>query len=297
MFLVKGTILMTWKIGNVSITPVIEIDIVVDPSFSLPDATPENLAPDFDWLKPHFVDQDGKLKFRVQALLVESCGQKIIIDTCVGNDKKRSEPAFNQLNGPFIEDIAQVGFNREAVDLVVCTHLHYDHVGWNTMKVNGKWIPTFPNARYLIAQPEFEYFSQVKDRSAIETLGDSVTPIFEAELVDLVDCYHQITPEIQLMPTPGHTPGHCSVVISSCGQQAIITGDILHHPCQCAHPEWECVADTFTEQAQTTRRDFLKLVSDTDILVIGTHWTAFQPVSIIKHKTAWKVLMLGGTEK
>ena len=280
---------MTWKIGNVSITPVIELDLSVDASFILPDATPENLAPDFDWLQPHFVREDGQLKFRVQALLVESCGQKIIIDTCVGNDKQRTTPEFNQLNGPFIEDIAKSGFKREEVDIVVCTHLHYDHVGWNTMKVNGKWIPTFPNARYLIAQPEFEHWRNDKEGSFTQTFGDSVAPVFEAGLVDLVDCNYQITPELRLIPTPDHTPGHCSMVISSQGQEAMITGDIMHHPCQCAHPEWECVADTSHEQAQITRREFLERVGDTDMLVIGTHWSAPKPVSVTKYKTAWKV--------
>ncbi len=280
---------MAWKIGDVSITPVIELDLSVDASFILPDATPENLAPDFDWLKPHFVDEDGKLKFRVQALLVESCGHKIIIDTCVGNDKKRTTPEFNQLNRPFLDDIAKSGFEREAIDIVVCTHLHYDHVGWNTMKVNGKWIPTFPNARYLITQPEFAHLSNEKDESSVQTFGDSVAPIFEAGLVELVDCNHQITPELQLIPTPGHTPGHCSLAISSRGQKAMITGDVMHHPCQCIHPEWECNADTFPQQAEITRKNFLERVGDNNTLVIGTHWSAPTPVHIIKHKSAWKV--------
>ncbi|EDX77348.1 metallo-beta-lactamase superfamily, putative [Coleofasciculus chthonoplastes PCC 7420] len=280
---------MNWKIGNVSITPVIELDLSVDESFSLPDATPENLAPDFDWLQPHFVEPDGKLKFRVQALLVESSGHKIIIDTCVGNDKQRSEPVFNQLNQPFIEDIAKSGFQREQVDIVVCTHLHYDHIGWNTMNVNGEWIPTFPNARYLITQPEFDYCRNQKDDFWAKAFGDSVAPIFAAGLVDLVDSNYQITPELQLIPTPGHTPGHSSVAISSQGQNVMITGDIMHHPCQCMHPEWECVADTFPQQAETTRREFLNHVSDTDILVIGTHWSAAKPVRIRQYKTAWKV--------
>ena len=171
---------MTWKIGNVSITSVIELDLWVDDSFVLPDATPENLAPDYDWLQPHFVNEEGLIKFRTQALLVESGGQKIIIDTCVGNDKQRSEPVFNQLNGPFIEDIAKAGFNRQEVDIVVCTHLHYDHVGWNTMKVNGKWIPTFPNARYLITQPEFDHCRAQEDDFWTKTFGDSVAPVFAA---------------------------------------------------------------------------------------------------------------------
>jgi len=280
---------MAWKIGDVSITPVIELDLSVDASFILPNATPENLAPDFDWLKPHFVDEDGKLIFRVQALLVESCGHKIIVDTCVGNDKKRTTPEWSELNGPFLENIAKSGFKREQVDLVICTHLHVDHVGWNTMKVNGKWIPTFPNARYLITQLEFEHWSNEKDESYAQIFGDSVAPVFEAGLVELVDSNYQITPELQLMPTPGHTPGHCSLAIASRGEKAIITGDIMHHPCQSAHPEWECVADTFPQLAEITRREFLDCCSGSDTLVIGTHWSAPTPVYIIKHKSAWKV--------
>ncbi|MGB3508887.1 MAG: MBL fold metallo-hydrolase [Microcoleaceae cyanobacterium] len=282
---------MSWKIGDVAITPIIELDLSVEASFTLPEATPENLAPDFDWLQPHFVDPDGKLKFRVQALLVESCGHKIIIDTCVGNEKERTTPEFNQLDGPFLDEIAKSGFDRGEVDIVVCTHLHYDHVGWNTMKVDGKWIPTFPNARYQIARPEFEYCRNQKEGSWAQTFGDSVAPVFEAGLVDLVECDYQITPELQLFPTPGHTPGHCSVAISSRGQEALITGDVMHHPCQCAHPEWECVADTFPHQAEMTRRQFLERVGDRSILAIGTHWSAPHPVRIVKHKTGWKVVM------
>lgn len=282
---------MTWKIGKVSITSVIELDLWVDETFILPDATPENLAPDYDWLNPHFVNKEGLIKFRTQAFLVESSGYNIIIDTCVGNDKQRSEPAYNQLDGPFLDDIAQAGFDRHKVDIVVCTHLHYDHVGWNTMKVNGQWVPTFPNARYLITQTEFDHCRAQDSDFWTITFGDSVAPIFDAGLVDLVDGNYQITPELRLFPTPGHTPGHCSVAISSEGQEAMITGDIMHHPCQCAHPDWASVADDSVQQAEDTRREFLNYVGDTDITVIGTHWSAPRPVRVRSHKSAWKVIV------
>ncbi|AFY40090.1 beta-lactamase [[Leptolyngbya] sp. PCC 7376] len=280
---------MNWNIGDVLVKSVIELDISVDPDFSLPDATAKNLSSDFDWLKPYFVDQDGRLKFRVQALLIESYGQKIIIDTCIGNDKKRAEPAFNELNGFFLEDITKAGFSRHDVNIVVCTHLHYDHVGWNTMKVHGEWIPTFPNARYLMAESEVKYCKEQEDDFWVKTFGDSVAPVFKAGLVDLVDCNYQITPEIRLFHTPGHTPGHCSVAITSQGKNAVITGDVMHHPCQCAHPDWLCTADTSPEQAEATRRAFLEKVSEQNILVIGTHWSAPKPVKISKHNMAWKV--------
>ena len=196
------------KIGDVSITPIIEIDYPVPASFLLPDATPENLAPDLDWLEPHFVTPGGeRLKMIVQAFLVESKGLKIVVDTCVGNDKKRALPAWNELDGPFLQEIRDAGFPREQVDLVVCTHLHIDHVGWNTMKVDGEWVPTFPNARYVMARPEFEYWRDEGEANWGDVFGDSVAPVFEAGLVDLVSCSHQINPELRFFPTPGHNPG------------------------------------------------------------------------------------------
>ena len=199
---------MGTKIGDVSITPIIEIDYPVPASFLLPDATPENLAPDLDWLEPHFVTPRGeRLKMIIQAFLVESRGLKIVVDTCVGNDKKRALPAWNELDGPFLQEIRDAGFPREQVDLVVCTHLHIDHVGWNTMKVDGQWVPTFPNARYIMARPEFDYWKDAGEGNWGDVFGDSVAPVFEAGLVDLVDCDHQINPELQFFPTPGHTPG------------------------------------------------------------------------------------------
>ncbi|MCY3964752.1 MAG: MBL fold metallo-hydrolase [Acidobacteria bacterium] len=277
------------KIGDVSITPIIEIDYPVPASFLLPDATPENLAPDLDWLEPHFVTPNGeRLKMIIQAFLVESRGLKIVVDTCVGNDKKRALPAWNELDGPFLQEIRDAGFPREQVDLVVCTHLHIDHVGWNTMKVDGEWVPTFPNARYVMARPEFEYWRDEGEVNWGDVFGDSVAPVFEAGLVDLVDCDHEINPELQFFPTPGHTPGHCSIAVSSGSEEGVISGDVMHHPCQCAHPEWCSIADVDRDAAVAARRGFCERFSDTGITVVGTHWAAPTAVLLTAYGDVWK---------
>ena len=155
----------------------------------------------------------------------------------------------------------------------MCTHLHVDHVGWNTRLVEGVWVPTFPNARYLVAAEEFHYWQQAgPDERGDDIFGDSVAPVMEAGLMDLVEADHQVAPEVRLMPTPGHSPGHVSVHITSQGQRAVITGDCIHHPCQIEKTDWASTAD-FDQQASTeTRQKFLAEFSDSPVLIIGTHF-------------------------
>lgn len=209
-----------WKIGDVTVTRVVELEVTGGTRFILPDATKEAVR-GIDWLHPHFIDADGRLVMSIHALIVESQGRRIMVDTCLGNDKQRAIPGWNMRNGPFLDDIAAAGHPREAIDTVLCTHLHVDHVGWNTMKVDGRWVPTFPNARYLMGRTEYAHWS-AQDPAAQrdDVFGDSVKPVFDADLVDLVDSDHRITDEVRLEPTPGHTPGHVSVRITSQGADA-----------------------------------------------------------------------------
>jgi glyoxylase-like metal-dependent hydrolase (beta-lactamase superfamily II) len=224
------------------------------------------------WLQPHFADADGRLIMSIHALLVETPEKKIIVDTCIGNDKKRSIPAWTNLQLPFLEDLQKAGYDRMDIDTVLCTHLHVDHVGWNTMLVNDEWIPTFPNARYLMGNTEFNYWIEQEGTDYGDVIGDSVKPVFEAGLVDLVELDHQVCEEIYLEPTLGHTPGHVSVHIESEGQHALITGDCIHHPCQIANIDWSSSADFDAAQAIKTREKLLADYADKDILVIGTHF-------------------------
>jgi glyoxylase-like metal-dependent hydrolase (beta-lactamase superfamily II) len=177
------------------------------------------------------------------------------------------------LSTNFLQDLTAAGYSPESIDVVVCTHLHIDHVGWNTRLVDGRWLPTFPNARYLISRAEYEHWSQQQeDALHRKVFADSVQPVWDAGLVDLVPTDHVLCPEVLLVPTPGHTPGHVSVRICSAGQQAVITGDFIHHPFQFARPEWSARIDHDSHQSVLTRREaFSRFIAD-NVLVIGTHF-------------------------
>jgi glyoxylase-like metal-dependent hydrolase (beta-lactamase superfamily II) len=265
--------MLNWQVGAVKITCVVETVIPFPNGSLLPDATEESLKSS-PWLFPHFAKKDGTLFAAAQAMLVEAPGLKLLVDTCVGNDKPRHMLGDKAQSTPFLQHLVDLGWDRERVDIVLCTHLHVDHVGWNTMLVDGKWIPTFPNARYLIGKREFEHWSHEGDEEQRDMMVDSVRPIFDAGLVDLVEMNHRIAPEVRLIPSAGHTPGHVSVMIESGGQRAVITGDVAHHPCQMAHPEWSTSFDSDREAALSTRLRMFKEWADKPVLVIGTHYVA-----------------------
>ncbi len=261
-----------WQIGDVRITRIVELEVAGGSKFILPDATPEACR-DIDWLQPHFMTAEGKLIMSIHALVVETPNRRIIVDTCIGNDKQRTMPAWTNLQTTFLSDLTGAGYPRESIDTVLCTHLHVDHVGWNTMLVNGEWVPTFPNARYLLAEDEWRYWDANEDESTYgPILADSVRPVVKAGLVDLVSQTHRICEEVVLEPTPGHTPGHVSVHITSRGKEALITGDCIHHPCQMARTDWCSSADYDREAGRRTREGLLEKYAGSDVLVIGTHF-------------------------
>ncbi len=279
--------MLTWQIGDVRVSRIVELELAGG-TFVLPDAQPEAVLP-IDWLSPHFVDPDGEIVMSVHALVVESEGRRIVVDTCIGNDKERPIPGWSQRQGPFLEDLTAAGHPREAIDTVLCTHLHVDHVGWNTMRVGGAWRPTFPNARYLLGRVEWEHWKKEEgDELNGVAIADSVRPVFDAGLVDLVEMDQRITREIWLEPTPGHTPGHVSVRISSRGEDAVITGDLMHHPCQMARPHWGSSFDNDADQARETRRAFLERCADGPVLVIGTHFAAPTAGRIVRDSEAYR---------
>ena len=262
----------SWSIGGARVTKVVETQVEMPPTGLLPEATPEAIGRHAAWLKPHFLTDAGNFTLSIHALVVESEGKRIVVDTCVGD---RPLPGYGDMaegNEVFLRDFAAAGFEREAIDFVLCTHLHFDHVGWNTMLVDGRWVPTFPNARYLFAKVEYDHWSKSEDRSLIPSFEDTVTPVVEAGLADLVDDRHAITGEVSLEPTPGHTPGHVAVKIESRGERALITGDLTHHPVQWAEPEWAMSADSDSPQAGRTRRRLIREHGDRPTLVIGTHY-------------------------
>ena len=264
---------LQWQIGAVRITRVEETLTRIALAGFFPAATPETLAPHLPWLRPHFVDAEDNAILSIHGLVVESQGRTILVDTCIGENW----PAEVQLDtgpgaSPFLANLEAAGFARDAIDVVLCTHLHFDHVGCNTMRVDGVLVPTFPNARYLFARTEWEHWRAQEDPGFASTLGATVDPVFAAGLADLVDCDHELTSEVRLEPTPGHTPGHVSVRIASGGRDALITGDMTHHPVQWAEPTWGIPADSDGAEATRTRRRLLAEHTDGDLLVIGTHY-------------------------
>jgi glyoxylase-like metal-dependent hydrolase (beta-lactamase superfamily II) len=271
----ETTMPLTWTIGAVTVTRIVELEAVGGSKFILPQATREATR-DIPWLTPHFADEEGRLKMSVHALVIETPTRRIIVDTCIGNDKQREMPAWSHLQTRFLEDLEAAGYGRETIDTVLCTHLHVDQVGWNTMLVDGEWRPTFPNARYLMGRREFEYWRDEADAAAGDPMifADSVKPVWDAGLVELVETDHAVCDGIALVPTLGHTPGHVSVRIVSNGAEALITGDFIHHPCQRAHPEWASAADYDPSASIRTRERMFSGLASTSTLVIGTHFAA-----------------------
>ena len=262
--------LKSWQVGEVRVTRVLENALPLPPD-GLIAAGPEGLAAHADWLRPHFVTDAGEIILSIHALVVESRGKTIVVDTCMGNDRPLPL-GMGTLQTDFLDELEQVA-QRTEVDVVLCTHLHFDHIGWNTMCVDGEYVPTFPNARYLMTREEYAHWSETDEEHASIDLRFGVEPIVAAGLHDLVETDHVVTDEVRLVPTPGHTPGHVSVEIASQGARAMITGDIAHHPVQLAEPGWGSRPDLDPVLAERTRRGFVADALDRDVLVIGTHFS------------------------
>lgn len=267
---------LKWKVGAATITSLAESETPTSPRFLYRDLDKAGVlarAEAAPWLRPHFVSKDGYLLQKIQCLVVELGEFRIAVDTCVGNDKERSNALWHHLQGPFLDEMTEAGYPPESITHVICTHLHVDHVGWNTRLVDGEWVPTFPNARYLFATPEYEHWRNEPGLfEGEDVFGDSVAPVVEAGQADLVAVDHQLSDEIRFQPTVGHTPGHISVVIASEGKRAIITGDMVHNPMQIADPELSSMFDTDSDQARATRRAVFPEWADGETLVIGTHF-------------------------
>jgi len=266
---------MQWKVGKVKITKVVELETVGSTRFILPLASNEEIRK-LPWLIPHFATEEGRLKMSIHSLVVETPKHRIVVDTGLGNDKEgRNVPTWNNRNDPFIEKLTLAGFHPDSIDTVLCTHLHVDHVGWNTRLAGGKWVPTFPNARYVFGKTEFEYWRDHSVEPAhVAVFNDSVKPIADAGKAELIASDAKLTDEISMISTPGHSPGHMSVHIKSDGEEGLLAGDVAHHPCQMAHLGWSSTVDSDPRQSVVARRELFSRFADTPTLVIGGHYDA-----------------------
>ncbi len=271
----KGKRRMHWNVGKVKITKIVELETTGSTRFILPLATNEEIRK-LPWLIPHFANEEGRLKMSIHSLVVETPSRRIVVDTGLGNDKEgRKVPTWNNRKDAFLETMTSAGFPPDSIDTVLCTHLHVDHVGWNTKLAAGQWVPTFGNARYVFGKTEYEHWRDYRDESdKVAVFNDSVKPIVDAGKAELVASDARLADEITLIPTPGHSPGHMSIHIKSDGEEGLLTGDVAHHPCQMAHLDWSSTADSDPVQSTVTRRELFSRFADTPTLVIGGHFNA-----------------------
>ncbi|MFB6566789.1 MBL fold metallo-hydrolase [Streptomyces noursei] len=266
----------SWTVGDVTVHRIDEVPLPPETGpWLLPGATPDTVA-QHRWLQPHFADGAGVLHLASQSFALSVGGLRVLVDTGIGNGKTRANPAWHDLRTDYLQRLTAAGFAPHLVDVVVLTHLHADHVGWNTREHGGAWVPTFPNARYVTSRAEREFWAgYAMDEPRRQMFRDSVHPVEDAGLLDLVDVASEgteLAAGLRLVPTPGHTPGHLAVEISSGDATALITGDCLHHPVQLAHPTLGSCVDIDPEQARATRRALLSELADGETLLLGTHF-------------------------
>jgi glyoxylase-like metal-dependent hydrolase (beta-lactamase superfamily II) len=278
---------VTWQVGSVRVTKVPQMTWHIPLWGLVPEATEAGCAEVAPGLLP-----DAAVEVSVHGLVVETDDRRILVDTCAGHDPAaerildlvRSVGTIDEHQRDVRSAIEAAGWAADDIDTVVCTHLHFDHVGGNC--VDG--APAFPGARYVIAGDEWEHWSAHSvddhDRAGIEI---GVRPLVEHGLVDLVDPDHRLTDEVRLVPTPGHTPGHVSVEISSGGEEAVITGDLVHHPIEFLAPQWVMSADVDGAQNEGTRRAFMDRYGNGSTLLLGTHFGGSSAVRLDVSAGSW----------
>jgi glyoxylase-like metal-dependent hydrolase (beta-lactamase superfamily II) len=258
-----------------------------------PAATPEAVARHRSWLEPKLLDPaTGLLIMAFHSFLIRSKGLNILVDTCGGNDKHRPrKPRYHMNKWPYLERLAATGVAVEDVDYVLCTHLHVDHVGWNTRLINGRWVPTFPRAKYLFARTEWDYWRGHYQTEAFVDdpyYVDSILPVFESGQAELVELPYAINDEVWLDPTPGHTPGHVCVHIRSGAAECVMSGDLMHHAIQCAEPDWHSCFCVDPAHSARTRKAFLAQYEGTPTTILPAHFATPTAGTIVRAGDAWR---------
>lgn len=270
---------LKFSAGDLTIHRIVEQQAPFFPALDMfPGLTPDQLADNRAWMKQAgALDDNDTLILCFQSYIVRTPHHTVLIDSCIGNDKPRpGRPNWNmKTDDTYMRALKAAGFSVGDIDYVMCTHLHVDHVGWNTRLVDGKWVPTFAQARYLFGRTEYEHWrDHSADPAHAAVFDDSVKPVMDAGRAELIASDARLTDEISLIPTAGHSPGHVSIHIRSDGEEALLTGDVAHHPCQMAHLDWSSTADSDPRQSVVARRELFSRFADTPALVIGGHYDA-----------------------
>ncbi|MBH67821.1 MAG: MBL fold metallo-hydrolase [Rhodospirillaceae bacterium] len=292
-----------FKLGELEIHRAIESEVPIFDTFSFfPDATRDVVETHRDWLMPRYIDPDTlEVILCIQSYVVKTPHHTILVDTCVGNHKPRpARPTWHMQDGPFLDELANVGVTPGDVDFVLCTHLHVDHVGWNTRLVNGRWVPTFPNAKYIFSRNEYELWEQryrLGETVPVPLVyEDSVLPVVEAGQALIVEDSHQIDNGMWLEPAPGHTPGHVMLNLKSGNETALMSGDVIHHPLQLIKPEWSSRACEDPKLSAISRANMLERIADTDTLLCPAHFGSPTMGHVIGHADGGYRYRLIGTQ-
>ena len=280
------------EIGSTTIHRIVEQEgPFFDAMQFFPTMTKELLDENRGWLQPRFLDTRDKLMLCIQSYIVQTPHHTIMIDTCVGNHKPRPTRSFwHMMNSDRYENnLAASGFSVNDIDFVMCTHLHTDHVGWNTRLENGRWVPTFPKARYVFADRELAYWTtrQKDDPTACPWVTDSVLPIVAANRADIVTSAHAFNEFVTLIPTPGHTIDHFSVQVGKPGADAVITGDMIHSPLQARYPELGMMSDYDSGQAAESRRKLFGRFCDTSTVMCTAHLPSPSTARVVRWQDAF----------
>jgi glyoxylase-like metal-dependent hydrolase (beta-lactamase superfamily II) len=278
---------LKFSVGDLTIHRVIEQETSFVPALEmLPGLTSEVLAENRAWMREaKALDEHDVLLLCFQSYVVKTPHHTILIDSCIGNDKPRPQrPKWNmKTDDTYLRALDAAGFSVDDIDFVMCTHLHVDHVGWNTRLENGRWVPTFPKARYLFAKQEFDHWFAQNAKAEVPPFADSVLPVVEAKRHELVGNDHQIGDHVRILPTPGHTPGHIAITMGRGKDDAVFSGDLMHSPLQTLYPELSIKFDVDPAAAAKTRRSFLERYCDTDTLCCTAHFPS-PSVGKIKRK-------------
>jgi glyoxylase-like metal-dependent hydrolase (beta-lactamase superfamily II) len=269
--------MQTIQLGPVAIDRVVEIGRSSFPTaMMLPGSDPARIAAHLSWLRPHFFDETtGDIGSRIQTWVVRTPRHTILVDTGVGNDKQRPDnPLWHLRRGDFLDDLAALGVSPEGVDYVLCTHMHIDHVGWNTRWVDGRWVPTFPRATYVFVGEEWEFWRHEAEtgQEPYGCIDDSVFPIVRAGQAKLVETDHAVDEYLRFEPSRGHTPGHASVRLKTPAGEAVFSGDLMHRVVQVAEPQWSSQFCHDPARAADTRRAFVDQHADSGVLILAAHF-------------------------
>ncbi len=270
-----------WQLGPIRITRIAELSgPLFDPKIFFPDYDPAVFETNQHWLYPNHIHDNGNVMASMHSYLIETPHHKILVDSCIGNDKDR-QPYRNwhEMQSPYLKNLQTTGVAPEEIDYVMCTHMHVDHVGWNTCLKDGSWVPTFPNAKYVFSEQEYTFFKGEREKKKTEDFekvtdkawDDSILPILD--LAEMTQGETEIiADQLRIIPTPGHTPGSISISLTTNGQEALFTGDVTHHPIQVIKPAWNSAFCELPDQARATRGKVLEHCEQHQSLMMPAHF-------------------------